>query len=180
MKIWTSLTERFALRRFLLIGGALASVAALGALPAGATTPATFTLTAGGLSITAPTASVDFGSQQSSTSASTISSALGNVTVTDDRAGTLPWTASVIATAFTPGAGPAVPASNFSYAAGPITTSATITATAVPAVGLAGVTTVVTGAKTGIGTATWNPTLTVDVTGFAPGIYTATITHSVA
>lgn len=149
--------------------------------PAGAATPATFTLTAGALSINAPTATVSLGSQVASTSSSTITGSLGLVTVTDQRGGTTTWATSVISTAFTPPAGPADPASNISYAAGPITESATVVATAVPATDLTGESTVVTGASTGISTASWNPNISVVAPGnYAPGVYSATITHSVA
>ena len=102
------------MRKFLLLAGAIGALAATTALPAGADTTATFTLTAGGLSISAPTGSVSLGSQLASTSASTISGPLGGVTVSDQRGGVTTWTASVISTAFTPSAGPAVPASNVS------------------------------------------------------------------
>jgi hypothetical protein len=103
------------------------------------------------------------------------------VTVTDQRGGSTTWTASVIASAFTPTAGPADPASNISYAAGAITASSTVTATAVAASDLTGVTTVVTGTSTGISSASWNPTISVLIpANFAPGVYTGTITHSVA
>ena len=87
----------------------------------------------------------------------------------------------MISTAFTPTAGPADPASNVSYAAGPITVTPTVVATAVAAADLTGVSTVVTGASTGISAASWNPTISVFVpANFAPGVYAATITHSVA
>jgi hypothetical protein len=153
----------------------------LPAVPIGAATPATFTLTAGALSISAPTAGVSLGSQLASTTSSTISGSLGVVTVTDQRGGTTTWTASAISTAFTPPAGPADPASNVSYGAGTITVSATVVATAVNATDLTGVSTVVTGASTGISTASWNPTISVVVpANYAPGVYSATITHSVA
>jgi len=168
------------MRKFLLLAGTLASVAAFSALPAGAVTPATFTLTAGGPSISAPTGSVSLGSQVAATSSTTISGQLGTVTVSDQRGGVTTWTASVISTAFTPPAGPADPASNVSYAAGTITASGVV-ATAVPAADLTGVSTIVTGASGGISTANWDPTITVIVPGnFAPGVYSATITHSVA
>ena len=109
-----------------------------------------------------------------------MSGPLGVVTVSDQRGGTTTWTASVISTAFTPPAGPADPASNVSYAAGTITVSGVV-ATAVAGVDLTGVTTVVTGASTGVSSASWNPTISVLVpANFAPGIYAATITHSVA
>jgi hypothetical protein len=169
------------MRKFLLLASASALLAAVTALPAGAITPATFSLTAGGLSISAPTGSVSLGSQVAATSSSTISGPLGVVTVSDQRGGSTSWTASVISSAFTPPAGPADPASNVSYAAGTITASATVVATAVPASDLTGVKTVVTGASTGVSTASWNPTISVFVpANFAPGVYAATITHSVA
>ena len=161
---------------FLLAAGILVS-----AVPVGATTPATFTLTAGALSISAPTAGVSLGSQLASTTSSTISGPLGVVTVTDQRGGTTTWTASAISTAFTPPAGPADPASNVSYGSGTITVSATVVATEVDETNLTGLSTVVTGASTGISTASWNPTISVVVpANYAPGVYSATVTHSVA
>jgi hypothetical protein len=169
------------MRKFLLLASALASLVVVTALPAGAATPATFTLLAGTLSISTPTLGVSLGSQVSLITPSTISGSLGVVTVSDQRGGTTTWTASVISTAFTPPAGPADPASNVSYAAGTITASATVVATAVAAPNLTGVSTVVTGASTGVSSASWNPTISVVVpANFAPGDYAATITHSVA
>jgi len=160
------------------VGGAVIS---LGNLPAGADTPATFTLSPGALSISAPSASVSLGTQVAATSTSTITGSLGIVTVSDQRGGTTSWIASVISTAFSPPSGPADPATNTSYAAGTITQSAYVVATAVPATDLTGVTTVVTGASTGLSTASWNPTISVVVPAdFAPAIYSASITHSVA
>lgn len=59
--------------------------------------------------------------------------------------------------------------------------TANVVATAIPATDLTGESTVVTGASTGISTASWNPTITVIVpANFAPAVYVATITHSVA
>jgi hypothetical protein len=106
---------------------------------------------------------------------------LGPVTVSDQRGGTTSWTASVISTAFTPAAGPADPASNVSYTPGTVVSSGPVVATATAATDLTGVVPVVTGASTGISTATWTPTISILVPGnFAPGVYTATITSSVA
>jgi hypothetical protein len=170
------------MRSFYLLACTFCVLAGVTALPAGAATPATFTLTAGGvLSISAPTASVSLGSQMSSNSSSTISGSLGDVTVSDQRGGVQNWTASVISTAFTPPSGPADPASNVSYAAGAITVTGSVIATAVAAPNLTGVSPVVTGAGSGVSSASWNPTIAVVVpANFAPGIYAATITHSVA
>jgi hypothetical protein len=168
------------MHRFLLLLSATVVAAAVVALPVGAVTPATFTLTAGGLSISAPTASVSLGSQVALTSQSTITGPLGVVTVLDQRGGVTTWTASVISTAFTPPSGPAVPASSVSYAAGSITASGVV-ATAVPAPDLTGVSPVATGASIGISSASWNPSISVVVpANSAPGVYSATITHSVA
>jgi hypothetical protein len=168
------------MRKFLFLASTFAALAGVTALPAGSATPATFQLIAGTLSISTPTASVSLGSQVSSVTSSTMSGPLGVVTVSDQRGGTTTWTASVISTAFTPTAGPADPASNVSYAAGTITASGVV-ATAVAGADLTGVTTVVTGASTGVSSASWNPTISVLVpANFAPGIYAATITHSVA
>jgi len=103
------------------------------------------------------------------------------VTVTDQRGGVTTWTASVISTAFTPPSGPADPASNLSYGAGVVTVTSTVVATVLAASDLTGVSTVVTGASSGISTASWNPTISVVVpANYAPGVYSATITHSVA
>jgi hypothetical protein len=169
------------MRNLLLLATTLATLAGVTALPAGSATPVTFTLTAGTLSISAPTGSVSLGTQGASSGSSTITGPLGIVTVSDQRGGVTTWTASVISTAFTPPSGPADPASNVSYAAGTITASGTVVATATPAPDLTGVSTVVTGASTGISSASWNPTISVLVpANFAPGVYSATITHSVA
>jgi hypothetical protein len=169
------------MRKFLLLAITSCTLGVAAAMPAGAATPASFTLTSGALSISAPTGSVSLGTQVAATGSSTIAGPLGVVTVSDQRGGPTTWTASVISTAFTPPAGPADPASNVSYGAGAITQSATVAATAVAAPDLTGVATVVTGTSTGISTASWNPTISVLVpANFAPGIYSATITHSVA
>ena len=167
--------------KFLLLASTLATLSAAFVLPARATTPATFNLTAGGLSISAPTTSVSLGSQTVSNTSSTISGSLGVVTVSDQRGGATTWVASVISTAFTPPSGPADPASNVSYAAGTITASPLVVGVAVAAPDLTGVATVVTGTSTGISSASWNPTISVFVpANFAPGQYSATITSSVA
>ena len=114
--------------------------------------------------------------------ANTISGPLGLVTVSDLRGGTTTWVASVIATAFTPvPANTAIPAIDVGYATGIITQSANVVAAAVAAPDLTGVSPVVNGASTGVSTASWTPTISVFVpANFAPGVYSGTITHSVA
>jgi hypothetical protein len=169
------------MRKFLLLASTLTAFAGLTALPAGSATPATFELVAGTLSISTPTSSVSLGSQVSSVTSSVMSGPLGVINVSDQRGGATTWTVSVISTAFTPPAGPADPASNVSYASGTITASAAVVATPVAGSNLTGVTTVVTGTSTGVSSASWNPTVSVIVpANFAPGVYAATITHSVA
>ncbi len=88
----------------------------------------------------------------------------------------------MISSAFTPvPASTAVPATAVSYAAGTVTVSALVGATTPATTDLTGVSPVVNGASTGISTASWNPTITVLVpANAAPGVYTGTITHSVA
>jgi hypothetical protein len=170
------------MRKFMLLTSVCAALAATTALSAAAITPATFTLTtAGTLSISAPTASVSLGTQPASTvSSSTISGQLGTVTVSDQRGGSTTWTASVISSAFTPPTGTADAASNVSYSAGTFTQSGVV-ATAVAAPDLTAVVPVVTGVSSGPSTASWDPTISVFVpANFAPGVYLATITHSVA
>ena len=90
--------------------------------------------------------------------------------------------ASVISTAFTPPTGPAIPASAVSYTAGIITKVGTATYTANDPGNLTGVVAAVTATGiTGDNSATWNPTINVAVPGgTAAGVYSATITHSVA
>jgi hypothetical protein len=168
------------MRKQLLLAGCLATLYAVSVTPVSAATSASFTLTSGALSISAPSGTVSLGTEAVSNASGTISGSLGPVTVSDLRGGVTTWTASVISTAFTPPAGPADPASNVSYAAGTVTQSGVV-ATATPASDLTGVTSVVTGASGGVSTATWNPSISVLVpANFAPGVYSATITHSVA
>ncbi len=111
------------IRKLVLLVGAVAALGAVTALPGGAAvTPASFTLTGGLLSISAPTGNVSLGTQVASTSASTISGHLGVVTVSDQRGGATTWVASVIVTAFTPTpAATAIAADEVSYAVGTVT-----------------------------------------------------------
>jgi hypothetical protein len=171
------------MKKYLLTAASFAALAIVVAQPAGAATPTSFTLTPGTLSISAPTTSVSIGSQVVSASPSTISGQLGDVTVTDQRGGATTWVTSVIVTAFTPTTGPAVtaiPASAVAYSVGTITQSGVTTAK--PATtDLTGISPVVNGSSTGLSIASWDPTITVTLPANAePGVYSATITHSVA
>jgi hypothetical protein len=157
------------------------------ALPASAAGPgqsaATITVTGGALSITVPTDAGNLGSRANSVLGGTISGPLGVVQVNDARSAAAgsSWVVSVISTAFTPPAGPAIAASAVGYVAGTITKVGTATYTANDPVNLTGVVSAVTATGiTGDNSATWNPTITVSVPGgMAAGVYTATITHSV-
>jgi hypothetical protein len=172
------------MRKLVLLASTIVAVSAAIALPTRAiATTATFTLTAGALSISTPAGPVALGAPQvASTSARTFSGPLGTVTVTDERGGATTWVTSVISTAFTPvPASTAVAAVNVAYAAGTVTQSALVTAATPVTTDLTGVSPVVNGTSTGLSTASWNPTITVVVpANAAPGVYSGTITHSVA
>jgi hypothetical protein len=158
------------------------------ALPASAAGPgqsaATVTVTGGALSITVPTDGGNLGTRSDTVLGGTISGPLGVVQVSDARSAAAGsgWVASVIASAFTPPAGPAIAASAVAYNAGTITKVGTATFTANDPANLTGVVAAVTATGiTGDNSATWNPTITVTVPGgVAAGVYSATITHSVA
>jgi hypothetical protein len=167
--------------RKLLLLASVGAAFAVAVGPAVADTPATFDITTGGISLSAPTASVLLGSRTATVGAgAAISGPLGVVSVTDTRGGTTGWTASVIATAFS---GPvAVPALNISYLAGTITGAGPATFTATAGLNLTGVVPVVAASLvTGANSASWNPTVTVlTPSGLPVGTYSTTITHSVA
>jgi hypothetical protein len=184
----------------LTIGAAVATLAALSPSAAFAATAApghldapaatgptvntttTFTVSSGALTITAPD-TADLGSGAPGT---TISGSLGTVTVTDNRALlTAAWTATSAAADFTTGAGTTnetIPATDASYTVGAITTTGTITASGSNVSMTNAPKTVVAGsAGVGDNTASWNPTIAVAVPASAVGgLYTGTITHSVA
>ncbi|MFB7737039.1 hypothetical protein ACFC08_22160 [Streptomyces sp. NPDC056112] len=104
------------------------------------------------------------------------------MTVTDARAlASASWTVTATETDFTSGAS-TVPATSATYAAGTVTTTGTITATTTDVTLSNSVQTVVTGtAGVGDNTATWNPTVAVNLpAGTISGVYTGTLTQSVA
>jgi len=150
-------------------------------------TTVTFTVTAGFLTISVP-GIADLGTALPGDS---ISGALGDVTVTDDRAELAPtWTATVIsselANTTTTGAA-SIPATDVSYwsgtalAATGIGTFAPGQPTAADAVPIDTTQTAFSlTAGVGSNSATWNATLIVAVPWVAPGNYSGTITHSVA
>jgi len=145
-------------------------------------TTVTFTVTSGALSMTAPV-SVNLGSGAPGT---TITGAVGAVTVTDDRALlSASWTATASASDWTTGgATPAetIPATDVGYSPGSITTTGTITATGTP-ITLANTAAPVVAGTAGVGnnTASWNPALAVAVPAAAVGgVYAGTLSESVS
>ena len=170
--------------RTLLLGLAAGALMLSLSLPASAAdTTATVTVTGGFLTISAPSTAGNLGTRGNSVGGGAISGLLGQVQVQDARSAAAGsgWVASVISGAFTPPSGPAIAASNVSYTAGAITKVGTATYTANNPDDLTGVAPAVSATGiTGDNSATWNPTITVDVAGgMASGVYSATITHSV-
>ena len=144
-------------------------------------TTVTFAVTSGELTIAVPP-TADLGS---GAPGSTISSALGTVTVTDNRALLhASWTAEASSTSYTTGTGTTaetIPANDVTYAPGTVTTSGTITASASD-ITLSGSPQTVVSGSAGVGdnTASWDPTIAVHVPVAAVvGPYHGTIDHSV-
>ncbi|MFE6505771.1 hypothetical protein [Kitasatospora sp. NPDC057738] len=141
-------------------------------------TTVTFTVTSGALSMSVP-ASAALGSGAPGTQ---ISSPIGPVTVTDNRALlSASWTVTVSETDFTNGSS-TVAATNAAYTVGAVTTTGTITATPTN-VTLSNSSQVVVTGSAGVGdnTASWDPTVSVALPAAAiSGAYTGTLTHSVA
>ena len=144
---------------------------------------ATITVQGGFLSITVPVDAGNLGTITNSVGGGTVTGLLGQIQVSDARSAAAgsSWVVSVISSAFTPPAGPAIAASAVGYTAGPITKIGTATYTANDPNALTGVTAAVTATGiTGDNSATWNPTISVTVPGGkAAGVYSAIITHSV-
>ena len=169
-----------------LLTVAAAGILTLGiAMPASAVgTTATVTVVGGALSISAPTDAGNLGSRANTVrpARSAVRSARFEVDDARSAAAGSGWVASVISTAFTPSAGPTIGAAPVGYTAGPITKVGTATFTANDPPDLTGAVAAVTATGiTGDNSATWNPTINVTVAGGkAAGVYSATITHSVA
>jgi len=178
---------RLAVTGFSIVSFSIAGLVLVGMAPAAADTSgitsASITLEGGALSITVPGSAGSLGTLVNTVAGGTVSGPLGEVQVNDARSAVAGsgWVASVISTAFTPPAGPAIAASAVSYTAGPITKIGTATFTANDPGNLTGVSPAVTATGiTGDNSATWNPTIDVAVAGgTAAGVYSATITHSV-
>jgi hypothetical protein len=164
----------------LVLGGVLTAAPAS---PATAATGVTLTVVGGALSITVPV-SASLGTWTNSVAGGTLSTALGQVQVSDARSAAAGsgWVATVISTALTPLGGPTIGAALLGYTAGSITKVGTATYVANNPVAIDGVVAVVTASGiTGDNSATWNPTIDVHIPGgVASGVYTGTITHSVS
>lgn len=173
------------LKRSLFVATATAMLTVGITAPAAAgPTDATVTISGGTLSITTPANAGNIGSRANTVAGGTISGSLGQMQVNDARGAVAGsgWVVSVISTAFTPPAGPAIAASAVGYTAGAVTKVGTATFTANDPANLTGVAAAVTATGiTGDNSATWNPTINVAVPGgMAANVYSATITHSVA
>ena len=166
------------------LGCGVVTIAGAGPASADGNTSATVTVVGGALSITVPANAGSLGSQRNQVGGETITGTLGQVQVNDARSAAAGsgWVATVISTAFTPLAGPAIAAGAVSYSAGAIAKVGTATYVDNDPTNLTGVGSAVTASGiTGDNSATWNPTLTVAVPGgMAAGTYSATITHSVS
>ncbi len=166
------------------IGGASVLTFAVPTFAATASdTPVTVEVSGGGLSISAPTGSVDLGSVPASTNAQVTSNSIGTVRVTDTRAGTAGWVATAGATDFT---GPqsisvSTPGS-VTYTPGQATVTGTANVAPTDENHLYPTSPVQTATGvSGSNTAAWSPVIAVTIPASAlVGTYSTTITHSVS
>jgi len=167
------------------VGALAASTLVAGPAQAGDTTT-TFTLTGSGLGVSVP-ATADL-SSSTNIGVTSLSSQLGDITVTDNRGSLLTsWTATVSSTDFKIGAGGThleIAKANVSYASGAATASTGLGVDVPTLVPVTLDTSRTAFSHTGVvGTqsSTWNPTVSVTVPADATaGTYSGTITHSVA
>ncbi|MFI6507807.1 hypothetical protein ACIBCT_09395 [Streptosporangium sp. NPDC050855] len=179
-------------RSIVLVAASASTLMFLSAAPAVAAptdeTIVTFAVEAGSLDIVAPPGPIDLGSAPPG---GTLTGPIGPVSVSDTRGGaTSEWTASVYATNFV-AAALTIPPTAIDYWSGP-TTATTGGGTFIPgqptALAAAPLDLVATPlvafahtGGTGGSTATWNPTLIVNIPITAQiGAYSGTVTHSVA
>jgi hypothetical protein len=146
-------------------------------------TPVTFEVTSGGaLNITVPTGTVDLGTVVADNGVQPVSAQLGDVTVTDDRDDVVGWTVNAHAVDFTGPIDISVSAAgSSSYTPGNVTKTGTSTINVSTLAPLYPPGPVVTATGvSGNNTATWNPTITVNVPVDAlVGTYRSTVTHDV-
>ena len=159
------------------------SVSAAASNAGAADTDTQFTIQSGGLAISAP-ASADLGSTNAGNLL--LTGSLGPITVDDDRGALAAvWTTSVASTDFVTGGATAaetVTNANVAYVAG-APSSSTGTGAFTPGTAASLATPGVAGAWAGVGvnSVTWSPTINVTLQpGQVAGVYTGTVTHSVA
>jgi hypothetical protein len=180
------------MRKIILVPAAVAAAVCAGLIGAAGSasaagsgdTPATFTITGGGLAITAPTvaAALSGTGETSSVTATSVSGSLGDVSVTDARGTAEGWVVSAVSSSFeTDPSSTSIAASAVGYTANAATKTGTVTVTGTNQPSLSTDSAVQTGsAASGNNTATWNPDITVTVPGGAlVGAYAGTITQSV-
>jgi hypothetical protein len=175
------------MRRSIPLAVLLSTVAVL-ACPMSASaedTPVTLEVTTGGIGITVPTGPVDLGSTAVSSSPQTVSSQLGNVTVTDSRGSTANWSATANAVDFTSTNGTTISvsatgSSTYTAPAATVTGTATVTPHTLSPIYPGGPVQTAAGVS-GINSATWNPTVAITIpANTLAGTYNSTITHSVS
>jgi hypothetical protein len=183
-------TMRKQLAALVIAGTAVAGLAVAPTAQA-ADTNTSFALTGGALSVSVP-ANATITGAATSVGGQALTGALGAVQVTDARGSLVAtWTASVDGSDFTTGEGEEaaeiVPDDEIDYWSGAATaTTGVVVATpgqalAINAQDLSASRTAMGGVGVGNNTATWNPTVIVNVpAGNVAGTYTGTITHSVA
>jgi len=173
-----------------LVGATALMTASAFLLPAhAADTTTTFTLTAGGLSVSAPS-SASLGSV--ATGSATASAQLGSVSVTDSRGALLgAWTTSVSSTDFTTGGATSnetIAKASADYWSGAATATSGV-GTFTPGQLLSANKVALSTSRTafsasvvvGNNSASFNPTMIINVPGAAvAGTYSGTVTHSVA
>ncbi len=154
------------------------------AMAAPGDTPVTLEVSGGSLSITVTVdqSSVSLGA--ATPGASTASVNLGDVIVTDTRAGVVGWTATVTAsdaTGVVSGVTYSIPKANITYTAPTGSKAGTSSvATAAAETMAAGIDVKIATGVTGNNTATWNPSVVVAIpTDALSAAYTAIFTHSV-
>ena len=163
----------------------LAAFVPASANAASGTTPVTFTLTGGALSLSVPSATATLTGGALSVTGSSVTGQLGTTTVSDAR-GLLTATDTVTmsTTDFTDGNGDTVPASGnatgYSGLATPTGTGVPVPTATGQDISGAG-STILTVAVIGSGGASYNPTVTVAIpAGAVEGTYTGTVTQSVS
>ncbi|MDQ0743040.1 hypothetical protein QFZ62_000348 [Clavibacter sp. B3I6] len=145
-------------------------------------TPVSVEVVGGALSITVPAATVSLGSVNESSSAQTVSAALGLVTVSDYRGGNAGWTVSASANDFTGPQNISVNGATTSgYDAPEANTVGVVTVAPSDLAGLYPGGAVQTATNVaGANSASWSPTISLGIpAGTLAGTYSTILTHSV-